>query len=72
VDRGLQKQQEMENKAIKIESKDDADAEEQQQHQQKQPPMKVTKNRGGHSKDYNFLQSINSLDELDNFRFEVI
>jgi hypothetical protein len=57
----------MEDKTIKIEQEED-DAGKQQQIQ---PPRKVTKIRGGQKRDYNFLQTINTVDELDNLRFKV-
>jgi hypothetical protein len=69
TDRCLQKQQKMGDKAkaIKIQRQEEDDDAE------KQPPMKVTKNfKGGQSRDYNFLESVNSLEELDKIRFEVI
>jgi hypothetical protein len=70
----------MEHKAIKIEHQDkedhqdegdeeNADAEEQQQ---KQPPRKMTKNINGQNRDYNFVKTVKSVEELDNFRFKVI
>jgi hypothetical protein len=71
INRGLQKQQEMEHKAkaIKIEHQEEEDEAEKQQ--QKQPPRKVTKKVKGQIRDYNFLKSVKSLEELDNFRFKV-
>jgi hypothetical protein len=61
----------MEDKAVKIEQQEDDDAEKQHQ---ERPPMKVTKNhlKGGQSRDYYFLESVNSVEELDNIRFKVI
>jgi hypothetical protein len=79
---GLQKQQEMGDKAIKIEpqeeeaekedeEKDDAE-EEGEQDAEKQPPGKIARSRGGQKREYNFLKSVNSVEELDTFRFKVI
>jgi hypothetical protein len=48
---------------------DDDDSEEQQQ---KQPPRKMTKKINGRIREYKFLKSVKSVDELDNFRFKVI
>jgi hypothetical protein len=54
------------DKAIKIEHQEEDDAE-------KQPPKKVTKNnRKGQRMDYYYLKTVNSVEELDNFRFEVV
>jgi hypothetical protein len=68
----------MENKAIEIEQEeeeevqDQDDGGEQDEQEQKQPPRKVTKNINGQKRDYNFLKSVKSLEELDNIRFKVI
>jgi hypothetical protein len=62
-----QRQQEMEVD----EDEENDDAEEQLQ--QKQPPRKVTKKfKGGQKRDYTFLKSVKSVEELDNIRFKVI
>jgi hypothetical protein len=59
----------MDDKIIKIEPEDDNNAEKQQQ---KEPPRKVTKSiQGGQLMEYNFLESVNSVEELNNFRFKV-
>jgi hypothetical protein len=55
-------------KAIKIVQDHDDDTEEKQ----KKPPKKVTKNSRGQLRDYNFLKTVKSVEEVDNFRFEVI
>jgi hypothetical protein len=53
------------------EAEENVDAKEQQK--QKQTPMKLTKKfRGGQKKDYVFLKSVNSVEELDTIRFKVI
>jgi hypothetical protein len=76
----------MEEKLIKIEYQedgedeaekedevgDDADAEEEEQQQEQPPSRKVTKNVKGQMREYVFLKSVNSVDELDSFRFKVI
>jgi hypothetical protein len=59
------------DKPIKIEhEEDDDDAGKQQP---KEPPRTVTRNiRGGQLREYNFLESVNSMEELENLRFKVI
>jgi hypothetical protein len=66
---GLQKQQEMGDKAIKIEQQEEEEEAEKQQ--QEQTPMKATRNIKGQKMDYYFLKTVNSVDELDDFRFKV-
>jgi hypothetical protein len=39
--------------------------------QQQQPPKKISKNINGRIKKYNFLKTVKSLEELDNFRLKV-
>jgi hypothetical protein len=71
ADRGLQEQQEMETKAkaIKNVPEDGDDAEKQLQ----QPPRKVARKiKGGQMREYIFLDSVNSMEELDKLRFKVI
>jgi hypothetical protein len=58
----------MEDKEIKIEQQEEDNAEEQHP---KQPPMKITKNRKGQKREYTFLETVKSVEELDNVRFEV-
>jgi hypothetical protein len=73
ADRGLQKQQEMGDKAIIIELQEEHDYAKKPH--QEQPPRKVTKNvrgGGGQKRDYYYLKSVNSVNELDKFRFKVI
>jgi hypothetical protein len=61
----------MGDKAVKIEQLEEHDYAKKRH--QEQPPMKVTKHiKGGQSRDYYFLESVNSVEELDNFRFKVI
>jgi hypothetical protein len=61
----------MGDKAIEIGQKADDDAEKQQQ-KQSWPPMKITTNIKGVQKDYSFLKTVKSVEELDKFRFKVI
>jgi flagellar motor switch protein FliG len=56
-------------KAIKIEPENDDDAGKEQQ--QQEPPRKLTKSRGGQMMEYNFLESVKSVEELDKLRFKV-
>jgi hypothetical protein len=60
----------MEHKAIKIEQQDEEDDAGKQQ--QKEPPKKVTISRGGQERDYNYLKTVKSMEELNNYRLEVI
>jgi hypothetical protein len=64
--RGLEKQQKMGDKVIKIEPEDDAED------QQQEPPRKISKYKGCQMWEYNFLKSVKSVEELDDFRFIVI
>jgi hypothetical protein len=66
TDRGLQKQQKMKTKAIKVEQQEDDAG------KQKQPPRKLTRNRGGQKREYVFLKSVKSVEQLDKIRFKVI
>jgi hypothetical protein len=75
-----QKQQGMEvddgNDGIKLEPEEEDEAEKEDEEgdddAEKQPPMKVARNRRGQKREYNFLQSVNSMEELNNFRLKVI
>jgi hypothetical protein len=62
----------MGDKAIKIVGqKEDDDAEKQQQ-KPSWPPMKIPTKNKGVQKDYSFLKTVKSVEELDKFRFKVI
>jgi hypothetical protein len=62
----------MGDKAIKMEQQEEDDNAGKQQQKQSWPPKKMTKNIKGDQRDYNFLQTVKSVDELNNFRFKVI
>jgi hypothetical protein len=70
--------QEEEDEAEKEDEEgDDADADGEQEkdeteEQQKGLPRKVTKSRGSKMREYNYLKSVKSVEELNNFRFKVI
>jgi hypothetical protein len=50
----------------------DEDEEEAQEEEKEQPPRKMTRNIGGQKREYHFLKTVNSMEELEKFRFEVI
>jgi hypothetical protein len=56
-------------------NKQKQDTEEDRQRQEKEekhPPMKMTKNVQGQIRDYYYVKTVKSIDELDKFQFKVI
>jgi hypothetical protein len=52
--------------------KEHVDADEDEEERQQQPPSKMTKNNKGQIREYNFLKTVKSIDELDECRFKVM
>jgi hypothetical protein len=51
---------------------DDEEIEETQQLHHQKPPMKMTQIIRGQKREYDFLRTVNSLDELEKIRFKVM
>jgi hypothetical protein len=58
-------------RSMKRRNSADEDEEEAQEEEKEQPPRKMTRNIRGQIREYHFLKTVKSVDELDKLRFKV-